>query len=79
MGSVKPFRELKSGERGIVVSLEGNAHDVARLSEIGFRRGIEFTLVRSGSTAIVRVHHQSLCLRFTPELNVQVQTLVSFT
>jgi Fe2+ transport system protein FeoA len=69
--------QLGSGDRGIVISLDGNPHDVARLSEIGFRRGVEFTLVRSGSTAIVRIHHQSLCVRFTPDLSVQVQPLPS--
>ncbi len=72
---LKRFSELKSGDRGIVVNLEGNCHDIARLSEIGFRRGAEFTLVRAGATAIVRIHYQSLCLRLNSDLQVQIRPL----
>lgn len=71
------FSELKAGERGVVVSLDGNAHDVGRLSEIGFRRGAEFTLVRSGATSIVRINHQALCLRLAGDIEVQVVPLIS--
>jgi Fe2+ transport system protein FeoA len=66
------FSELKAGARAVVCSLDGGAHDVARLSEIGFRRGAEFTLVRSGSTSIVRINHQALCLRLSGDIEVQV-------
>jgi Fe2+ transport system protein FeoA len=68
-----PLSQLKAGQKAIVAGLEGNSNDVARLSEMGFRRGVEFEALRNGTTAIVKVNCQTLCLRLNKEMVVRVQ------
>jgi Fe2+ transport system protein FeoA len=72
-----PLSKLKSGQSAVVRGLEGHPHDVARLSEMGFRRGVEFKALRNGTTAILKINFQTLCLRLNKDMVVRVQPLES--
>ena len=67
-----PLRTLRSGQRAVVVSLNGSAHEVARLSEMGLRRGVQLTVLRNGITCILQLEGHRLCIRLSKELVVLV-------
>ncbi len=67
-----PLRTLRCGQRASVVSLNGSAHEVARLSEMGLRRGVEVTVLRNGITCILQLEGHRLCIRLPKELIILV-------
>lgn len=67
------FKQLTAGQKGTIVSLSGNAQDVATLAELGMCRGTEINVIRQGKTAIVRFNSQELCLRLGPDVRLMIQ------
>lgn len=67
-----PLSKLKTGQKAVVAGLDGNVNEIARLSEMGFRRGVEFEALRSGTTAIVKINSQTLCLRVSKDMVIRV-------
>ena len=67
--------KLQPGVRGTVAEMTGNPNDIARLSEMGLRKGASIELVRGGRTLMVKVCCQTMCLRLTEETRILVNPL----
>ncbi len=55
--------QLKDGDRAIISSLSGSDVELARLSALGLRSGVEVEMIRHGRTFIVQLEQTRLCLR----------------
>ncbi len=67
-----PIHLLKKGEIGRVTALLGEDDEVARLTALGIRKGIEVCTVRKGCPCIVQFGCSRMCLRTAGQLQVLV-------
>jgi Fe2+ transport system protein FeoA len=67
-----PIQNLKKGEKARVTELVGDADEVARLSALGIRKGVEVCSLRNGSPCIVQFGCSRMCLRTAGQLKVIV-------
>ena len=67
-----PIQLLKKGSKGRVTALIGEADEVARLSALGIRKGVEVCSVRQGCPCIVQYGCSRMCLRTAGNLCVMV-------
>ena len=70
--SAIPLQRLRVGQRGCITALTGRVHDVARLAEMGLRRGAEVTVLRNGITCILQLDGNRLCIRLSKDLMIFV-------
>lgn len=63
MQQVVPLELLGTGEGGRIFEVEGDRELVVRLVEMGFRRGAEVRMLRSGSPCIVAVENHRMTFR----------------
>ncbi|MCA9103672.1 MAG: ferrous iron transport protein A [Planctomycetales bacterium] len=70
-GSI-PLHLLAPGECGRVASVYGDADQVHRLHELGFREGVEVRMVQSGLPCIIHLDGSRLCIRGADSLCVLV-------
>jgi len=67
-----PLRDLPAGQLATITSLHGNAHEVARLAEMGLRTGTDVVVIRNGITCIVQLDGCRLCIRLSADLQILV-------
>ena len=67
-----PIQSLRKGEKGTVTSLVGEDCEVARLSALGIRRGVEVCSLQNGGTCIFQYGCSRVCLRTAGQLKVMV-------
>lgn len=67
-----PIQSLNKGEKGRVTELIGEADEVARLSALGIRTGVEVCSLRKGGTCIFQFGCSRMCLRTAGQLKVMV-------
>ena len=67
-----PIQNLKKGEKARVTELIGEADEVARLSALGIRKGVEVCSLRKGCPCIVQFGCSRMCLRTAGQLKVMV-------
>jgi Fe2+ transport system protein FeoA len=67
-----PIQLLEKGSKGRVTALIGEADEVARLSALGIRKGVEVCAVRKGCPCIVQYGCSRMCLRTAGNLRVMV-------
>lgn len=68
-----PLRELSPGQMATITGFEGCEHEIARLSELGLRKGIVVSVSRGGITCIVQLLNGSrLCIRPSRDLLILV-------
>ena len=71
-----PLQRLSRGQTARVAGLHGTNHDVARLAEMGLRKGTIVSVTRGGITSIVQLLNGSrLCVRTSSELFILVTPL----
>ena len=71
-----PLQRLRPGQLAKVAGLHGSNHDVARLAEMGLRKGTIVSVTRGGITSIVQLLNGSrLCVRTSSELVILVTPL----
>ncbi len=67
-----PIQSLRKGEKGTVTSLAGDDCEVARLSALGIRRGVEVCALQNGGTCIFQYGCSRVCLRTAGQTKVMV-------
>ena len=67
-----PLKTLRAGQHAEIASLIGRAQDVARLAEMGLRRGTPVLVIRNGITCILQLEGNRLCIRLSSELVILV-------
>jgi Fe2+ transport system protein FeoA len=72
-----PIQHLKKGEKGRITSLIGQLDEVARLSALGVRTGVEVCGVQKGYPCIFRFGCSRMCLRTAGQLDVLVSRVPS--
>jgi ferrous iron transport protein A len=70
---VLPMQLLNPGETGCITDVDGEAHLVRRLGELGLRAGVEVRMVRPGRPCIVAFDHHRLSFRGDDEAVVLVE------
>ena len=70
-----PIQKLEKGERGTVTALMGEPDEVARLSALGIRKGVEVCTLRKGCPCIVQFGCSRMCLRTAGHLKVMVSPI----
>ena len=68
-----PLNLLSPGQSGNVGHITGLPEQVHRLHELGLRSGATIEMVQSGTSCIVRLAGQKLCLRADELLQVLVR------
>ncbi len=66
------IRSLSPEQSAVVASVRGNSHDVARLAEMGLRKGVVVSAVRQGATSIIKIEFQSICIRLAADVEILV-------
>ena len=70
------LQQLRPGQIAKVVGFEGSSHEIARLTEMGLRKGEVVSVTRGGITCIVQLLNGSrLCIRPSNELIILVSPL----
>lgn len=70
------LQQLRPGQIAKVVGFEGSSHEIARLTEMGLRKGEVVSVTRGGITCIVQLLNGSrLCIRPSSELIILVSPL----
>jgi Fe2+ transport system protein FeoA len=64
---------MSAGQSAALAEIIGLPDQVQRLKELGFRKGANLEMVRSGSPCIVRLQGHTLCIRGNELLNVLVE------
>jgi len=67
MANLKPLTQVKTGESGIVVELQGGAGMVRNLENMGVRTGKKITKVSTHlwrGPQVIKVHHSQIALSF---------------
>lgn len=72
-----PLDLLQRGEWAEVVSLEGDADWVSRVSELGLRRGALVRMFQPGCPCLVQLGGSRLSLRLDDKVQVLVQPLAA--
>lgn len=67
------LRNLRPGQRGRILGIEGPPRAVRRLEEFGLRPGVEVQMVRPGLASIIRANGSWLCLRNSESLKIFVE------
>ena len=67
-----PIQQLPKGGTGTVTELIGDAEEVARLTALGIRKGVEVCSLRKGCPCIVKYGCSRMCLRTAGQLKVMV-------
>ena len=73
MHDVVPLQILTNGQKARVAQLVGCPEQVHRLEELGLRGGADIEMVKGGSTCIIRLSGNKLCLRETESMGILVQ------
>jgi Fe2+ transport system protein FeoA len=74
---VVPLEFLAPGERGRILSVEGNLQAITRLREMGLREGVEVRKIRTGPPCIIAIDEQRLSFRGEDAALVLVEPLVA--
>ena len=70
------LQQLRPGQLAKVVGFDGSNHEIARLTEMGLRKGEIVSVTRGGITCIVQLLNGSrLCIRTSRELMILVLPL----
>jgi Fe2+ transport system protein FeoA len=70
------LHDMRSGSIGKVVSVSGDAGEVARIASMGLRTGEVISVTRGGITCIVQFcNGNRLCLRMSASLEIFVQEI----
>lgn len=70
------LQQLRPGQLAKVVGFQGSSHEIARLTEMGLRKGEIVSVTRGGITCIVQlVNGSRLCIRPSRELIILVSTV----
>lgn len=70
------LRHLSPGRLAEVTELRGTNHEIARLAEMGLRKGAIVSVTRGGITSIVQLLNGSrLCVRTSNKLEILVTPL----
>ena len=72
-----PLQNLRSGESGCIVDVDGQRDLVQRLSELGLRTGVTVKLLRSGSPLLIALDGHRMTLRPDDRVTILVEPLVS--
>jgi len=67
-----PIQRLPKGEKGKVTALVGDADEVARLTALGIRKGVEVCSLQKGCPCIIQFGCSRMCLRTAGQLQVMV-------
>lgn len=67
-----PLDNLRVGECGAVISVDGPDHAVHHLQEVGLRVGCPVRMLRCGPPYLLQVGDCRLCLRAEPNVLVMV-------
>ncbi len=70
-----PLELLTTGERGIVVNVEGPPDFIVRLEEMGLHGGARVCMVRSGSPCILEINGQRFLIRIEDSATVLVDVI----
>jgi len=68
-----PLRLLRRGDAAEIDQVIGQPEQVHRLQELGLRAGVAVEMVQPGSTCIVRIQNQKLCVRDADLFSVLVR------
>jgi Fe2+ transport system protein FeoA len=72
MHSAMPLHLLATGAIAQISTVFGDAQQVHRLNELGFREGVRVRMVQPGKPCIVHVEGSRLCLRGDDSLGILV-------
>lgn len=63
---------LPKGEKGTVTELIGSEDEIARITALGIRTGVEVCSIQKGSPCIVEFGCSRMCLRTAGQLKVMI-------
>ena len=67
-----PIQKLSSGAVATVASLQGSSSEIARLAELGVRRGARIQVIRKGRPCIIQLGATRMCIRPSRDLRILV-------
>lgn len=65
--------ELLSGKRGTIEAIHEQGSLVKRLADLGFVRGVEITMIKSGSPCIVSIEGRNIGLGAAGQRRIQLR------
>jgi Fe2+ transport system protein FeoA len=78
MPNIIPLHLTDSGTSAEVVEVLGNPEQVQRVRELGFCNGTSIDVVQGGSSCIVKLGGNTICMRTNELLNIFVKPKLAF-
>ena len=69
-----PLGLLPAGYRAEIHTVVGQEEQSRRLQELGFRRGVQVEVLRSGNPCIIRLDNSKFCFRDSEMSSILVRT-----